>query len=256
MKCLVILLTLVTGTTVYAQSESTSAVPAPVEKKRLVTVPFEDRLFVTDLMGELMTEGQNAQKVANELSNSLQMAVGMAVRDSASVFNFLNATSRSHDIGDLKRIRSAVSYRYVPLYSDASDSRSGSKSAVRQGQLSSDRDTVQRYMAAFVNDTATITDMSRDGWADHYLFLTQLEVRMDLTDPEQAMLHGLRTIAVHYTLTDASGTALRGGIARHDLKGGADITRIRTEAFPAIAGQLSEAIFPRKKKEGDGKGRK
>jgi len=236
---------------VSAQSDTTSQKQGHSDKKRLVIVPFEGRMFLTDLMNQLVTEGQSSQKAVNDLSNRLQVAISMAVIDSVTTYSFMNATSREHDLEKLTRLHAAITYRYLALHPNKADGRQTEKErrVISQGQLRSERDTVQRYMAADVVRPDVLAEMGSDGWADYYLFLTQLDVNRDLSDPEQAMLNGYYTVAVHFTLTDINGKHLHGGLARHDLEGRADIRHIQNEAFPAIARQISKVIFPEKLEE-------
>lgn len=238
-------------TEVSAQSDPTSQKQDQADKKRLVMVPFENRMFLTDMMNELVTEGQSSQKVVNDLSNRLQVAISMAVIDSVTTYSFMNATSREHELENLSRLHAAITYRYLALRPNKADGRQteNERRVISQGQLRSERDTVQRYMAADVVRPDVLAEMGSDGWADYYLFLTQLDVRRNLSDPGQAMLNGYYTVAVHFTLTDINGKHLHGGLARHDLEGGADITRIKNEAFPAIAKQISKMVFPEKLEE-------
>jgi hypothetical protein len=174
--------------------------------------------------------------------------VRQVLQDSIEVGSFLSADSLPPD--GLTRIFGGLGYDYIALHGEKKDVKQ--RSGVERGQVRATRDTTTRYMAASLKDAAVLRDFLASHGFTRFLFLTQLEVRMDLTNPEEAMLLGKRTVAVHFTLTDAGGSVLSGGIVRHDMQGGTDIGRLRAEAFPVIAKQLFEAIFP-KRREGKGK---
>jgi hypothetical protein len=243
MRHLTILFLMVSGIATAQNSPTDSTTTEP---QRLLIVPFEDKLFFTDVMQELAEgSGLSPEEVVNTLRNMLQLSVRQVLQDSIEVGSFLSADSLPPD--GLTRIFGGLGYDYIALYGEKKDVKQ--RSGVERGQVRATRDTTTRYMAASLKDAAVLRDFRASHGFTRFLFLTQLEVRMDLTNPEEAMMRGLRTVAVHYTLTDADGAALRGGIVRYDLEDGAEINRIRNEAFPVIANQLFGVVFPKKKEE-------
>lgn len=223
-----------------ASAQEILADTATVEPQRLLIVPFEDKLFFSDVMPELAEgSGIAPNEVVNALRNSLQLSVQQILKDSIEVGTFLSADSIPPE--GLVRIFGSLGYDYVALYGEQRQTKQ--RSGIERGQVNASRDTTTRYMAAAMKDDAVLRDLQGSHGFNRFLFLTQLEVRMDLSDPEQAMLLGKRTVAVHYTLTGAGGSPLNGGVARYDMQGGTDFGRIRAEAFPAIAKQILIAFL-------------
>lgn len=226
-----------------AQTDTTASGP-----QRLLIVPFEDRMFFSDVMQEMVQgSGLGPEEVVNALRNGIQLRMQMVLKDSAQVGTFLSADSIPPD--GLTRIYEKLSYRYLPVRPNpkAPEQQRG---GIERGQIKSVRDTTTRYMAAEMKDSEPLNTLHGSHGFDRFLFITQLEVRMDLSDPEQSVLLGKRTVAVHYTLTDLQGQPLAGGLIDHHLSGGSDnVNKVMAEAFPPIARQLCEAMFPKKTEE-------
>lgn len=213
------------------------------EPLRLLIVPFEDKLFFSDVMQELAEgSGLDPDAVIHTLRNTLQLSLRQVLGDSVEVGTFLSADSIPPE--GLARIFGSLGYDFVAIYGEKKDAKQ--RGGIDRGQVSAARDTTTRYMAAIIQDDGVLQDFQASHGFNRFLFLTQLEVAMDLTDPEQAMRLGKRSVAVHFTLTDASGISLNGGISCHHLEGGAEMGRMRTEAFPSIAKQVCRVVFPKK----------
>lgn len=218
------------------------------EAYKLLVVPFEHRMFFTDVMQE-MTQGtgMSADVVVSTLRNGIQQSLRSGGTDQLKVGTFMGSDSIPED--HLTGIYEQMALRYIPVNS-ASKGDAQRKSSIERGQVRAVRDTTARYMSCEMKDPAILGSIRASKGYERFLFINQIEVRMDLSDPEQSMRMDKRTVVVHFTVMDAQGNPLKGGLASHLFDGGAqDVQRVMSEAFGPIAKQMLAAAAPKKKEE-------
>ncbi|MCF8257994.1 MAG: hypothetical protein K9J06_10585 [Flavobacteriales bacterium] len=229
-------------------AQGTVADPIPTEQHKLLVVPFEDKMFFTDVMKEMVQgSGLNPDAVVNTLRNGVQLSIRASMTDSLEIGTFLSSDSLPPE--GLVKLYEQMSYRYLPMHPTAK--RSGpKKSGIEHGQVKTVRDTTTRYMSSTLKDAAVLESFHATYGFDRFLLLSQMDVRMDLSNPELSIINGNRTLAVHYTVLDAKGNPLSGGVASFDFEGGAgDLKWVMSIALGPVATQLVKAMAPEKKKE-------
>ena len=74
-------------------------------------------------------------------------------------------------------------------------------------------------MSAYLKDHVVLTQLDSAYGLNRFLFINQLDVKMDLTNPETAFLDPRRVVAIHYTILDKNGKQLSGGLASQQFPG-------------------------------------
>lgn len=221
--------------TMMAQGTVTDSIAT--EPQKLLVVPFEDKMFFTDVMKEMVQgNGLDPEEVVNTLRNGIQLSIRSAMTDSLETGTFLSSDSLPPD--GLVKLYEQMSYRYLPVRPNAKGPEH-KKNGIERGQIRTVRDTTARYMSATLKDATVLKSFHASHGFNRFLLLGQMDVRMDLSNPELSIINGSRTIAVHFTVMDVNGNPLTGGIASYDFIGGTgDMKRVMREAFGPIAKQM------------------
>lgn len=200
---------------------------------KVLVVPFEDKMFFTDIMRELSQgSGMTPEEVVGSLRDGMVSSIGSAlhVRDSTTYL-----PSDSLVATELASIYEQLVYQFTPVR-PSPKSPEEEKPIIHQGQLRTVRDTVERYMSASVKDIAPLGSLSASKGVQRFIIINQMEVRMDLSDPELLAIDPRYIVAVHYTVMDAKGNSLAGGLASRKFgKGDHNIRLMMFATFPDIA---------------------
>ncbi len=211
---------------------ATDSAATVVSASKVLVVPFEDKMFFTDIMRELSQgSGMPPEEVVSSLRNGIVSSIGEVLHSQDSTL-FLHPDSLGK--GGLDGIYEQLTYHFTPLRPRPKSP--DKESSIHQGQLRTVSDTVERYMSAGIKDAEVLGKMSANKGAQRFIVLSQMEVRMDLSDPELLTIDPRYIVAVHYTVMDSKGNSLVGGLAsRKFSKGDHNIRLMMFAAFPDIA---------------------
>lgn len=198
------------------------------EESKILIIPFEEKLFYCDIMRDLTgVNKMGANEIYHRLRNEIQLSLQAALKDSMETALFLNTDSIKKD--DLINFYAVMAYDYVPIPVEKEEEKKGKKKKVEQpkerqvgirnGQVVAERDVVERYMNAKLKDNAILNQFYTNYGINRFLFINQMDVKMDLSDPETAFIDPRRLVAIHYTILDQNGMQLSGGLAQAQFPG-------------------------------------
>ncbi|MFM1876331.1 MAG: hypothetical protein RL266_2068 [Bacteroidota bacterium] len=205
------------------------------EEAKILIIPFEEKLFYCDIMRDLTEANQmTQQQIYDRLRNEIQLSLKAALKDSMETATFLNTDSITDQ--DLINIYAVLGYKYVPVPVKEevdekgkvnSDSHRKEKKqpepkmevGIRNGQVVAERQVVDRYMSAQLKSFDVLQQLNANYGINKFLFINQMDVKMDLTDPETAFLDPKRMVAIHYTIMDKEGKEISGGLASSQFPG-------------------------------------
>jgi hypothetical protein len=201
------------------------------EKAKILIVPFEEKLFYCNIMRDMTTENQmSANEIYNRLRNEIQLSLKAALKDSMETATFLNTDSITDQ--DLISIYAVLGYKYVPVPVEEKDEKTGKEKkkkaqptepkkevGIRNGQVVAERQVVDRYMSAQLKSFDVLNHFYTNYGINKFLFINQMDVKMDLTDPETAFIDPTRLVAIHYTIMDKDGKEISGGLASAQFPG-------------------------------------
>ena len=130
---------------------------------------------------------------------------------------------------------------------------------IRNGQIVAERDMVERYMKTVLKDEAILNEFNSKYGINRFLFINQMDVKMDLSDPETAFIDPKRIAAIHYTVLDKNGKELTGGLASKHFAGTESrLNYIIGSTFYALSAEVLGKLVEKEKEdeEKDGKNRK
>jgi hypothetical protein len=212
-----------------AQDEVAEADTAK-ESAKILIIPFEEKLFYCDIMRDLTVVNKlTQQQIFDRFRNEIQLSLKKALKDSMETATFLNTDSITDE--DLIDIYSVLGYKFVPVptIEDLDEKGKPKKTkkkaepkkevGIRKGQVVAERQVSERYMNAFLKDNAVLSKLDSVYGLNRFLFINQMDVKMDLSDPETAFLDPRRVVAIHYTIMDKAGKQISGGLSSAQFAG-------------------------------------
>ena len=201
------------------------------EESKILIIPFEEKLFYSDIMRDLTTvNNMGANEIYHRLRNEIQLSMKKALKDSMETVMFLNTDSLLES--DLVSIYAVLGYQYVPVPKEEEENKKGKKKAatkkpqepkkevgIRDGQVIAERQVDERFMNAKLKDNSILDQFYANYGINRFLFINQMDVKMDLSDPETAFIDPRRLVAIHYTILDQNGAQLSGGLAEAQFPG-------------------------------------
>ena len=245
---------------VNAQDELAEIDTAKEEAKILI-IPFEEKLFYCDIMRDL-TEVNNLSRkqVYNRFRNEIQLSLKTALKDSMETATFLNTDGITDK--DLVDIYSVLGYKFVPVPEKEELDKKGKPKKVkkktepkqevgiRNGQVVAERQVTERYMNAFLKDNSILDKLNSVYGLNRFLFINQMDVKMDLTDPEMAFVDPKRLVALHYTIMDKDGKQISGGLASEQFAGTESrLNYIIGGNFYKLSAEVLSSLLAAQKKE-------
>ncbi len=225
---------------------------------RLLIVPFEEKMFYCDIMRDLTAANDlNRQQIVERFRNAIQLSLRTALRDSMQTATFLSSDSITDQ--ELISIYSQLGYAYMPLPVEEKEGKKRKKSkssktdqkdkkaevGIRDGQVIAERDILPRYMNTKLKDLNMLEQFHANYGIDRFLFVNQMDVRMNLSDPETAFLEPERVVALHYTIVDRAGRQLSGGLAEEQFAATENrIDKIISTGFYKLALKVVAALKP------------
>jgi len=243
----------------FAQTDSAateSALPDSSEKLKALVIPFEEKLFYCDIMRDLTAaNGLTKQEVFHRFRNGIQLSLKTALSDTMQTATFLATDSINNE--DLVLIYQQLGYNYTPIPVRAEEGKTKKEkgqpeqkqeAGIRGGQVIAERDNTPRYMNATLQDASVLKKLHDTYGINRFLFINQLDVKMDLTDPEMAFIDPKRLVGAHYTILDANGAQIIGGYASQAFAGTeSNIDRIMAETLPSVASAILHELKVKKK---------
>lgn len=200
------------------------------EEAKILIIPFEEKLFYCDIMRDLTTVNQlTQQQIYDKLRNEIQLSLKAALKDSMETATFLNTDSITDQ--DLINIYAVLGYKFVPVLAKEEVDEKGKvkkekknpepkkEVGIRDGQVVAERQVVERYMSAQLKSHEVLNQFYANYGINKFLFINQMDVKMDLTDPEMAFIDPKRLVAIHYTIMDKDGKEISGGLASEQFAG-------------------------------------
>lgn len=200
---------------------------------KILVVPFEDRMFFTDIMRELSQgSGMTPQEVISSLRSGIVKSIGIKLSDAdSSTFLYPDSVDKAL----LESIYEHLVYKFTPVRISPKNPEKVSV-GIHEGQVRTVRDTSTRYMACAFKDTALLSKLSTEIGVQKLIVLNQMEVRMDLSNPELLATDPQYIVAIHYTILDAKGSTIAGGLAsRKFSQGDHNIRLMMFATFPDLA---------------------
>ena len=233
--------------------------PINLNQQSLLIVPFNSRMYLSDINTELGRENNlTSDEIIERFIAGVDQSIYYTFRERCDISSFYLLEDESIE-QDLNYIYSNLKLEYELVASTEEKSKieqfknrfkkkndeKYKKGSINNGEIVSTRDNRERYMKAVVKDNKMIDSMHYKFDNKFFLFITQLEIRNNYTDAismEQMQFN--REIKLHYTLYHKSGEILSTGISRTSFPSQLnDINSIISKYFPILAKNIYNDLF-------------
>ena len=232
------------------------------ERMNILILPFDDKMFFTDLYRELTEDGSYTQEIIrNRFRQAAMKSLRSAISDSLEVDTLIRP--ESIDEKELAELASLFNYKFLPIERYDKKGRKikaakNPKKGIAMGQVVSERDTATRYMAAIMRDTLTFQAFCDSNHVDRLLVISELDYKYDLSDPNMGFIQPKKLMQIHYTFFNSRGKKMTGGLANRNCEHArSNLERIIAENMYRLAASTVHGLKPPpEKKQGKKKGGK
>ncbi|MFT4525181.1 MAG: hypothetical protein ACI9FU_000390 [Granulosicoccus sp.] len=219
------------------------------ERMNILILPFDDKMFFTDLYRELTDGGRIPQEnIRNRFRQAAMKSLRSAISDSLKVDTLIRPETIDEE--ELNELASLFKYRFLAIERYDKKGRlikapKDPKKGIVNGQVISERDTTTRYLAATMRDSLTFQAFCDSNHVDRLLVISELDYKYDLSDPNTAFLQPKRLMQMHYTYFNARGKKLTGGLANRNCEHARNnLERIIAENMYRIAASTVHGLKP------------
>jgi len=250
-----------------AQAELDSLDGYREESTKVLIIPFEEKLFYCDIMRDLTEVNQlSKSEIYHRFRNEVQLSLKDALKDSLETASFHSSDSLTQD--ELVNIYEVLGYDFLPIpvveekgeHGNSDSHRKKKVQApapkrevgVRNGEVVAERQVVERYMSARLKNTSVLQQLHSTYGFNRFIFINQMDVKMDLTDPEAAFIDPKRLVAIHYTVMDKDGKEISGGLATSQFPGTESrLNYIIGSTLYKLSATVVGSLYKSEKKEDD-----
>jgi hypothetical protein len=230
------------------------------ENTKVLIIPFEEKLFYCDIMRDLTTVNQMSKdEIYHRFRNEIQLSMSTALKDSMETASFHSSDSLKHD--ELVNIYEVLGYDFLPVPIVEEKGENGKKKKVqepapkrevgmRDGHVVAERQVVERYMSAKLKSAEVLHQLHSTYGFNRFIFINQLDVKMDLSDPENAFINPMRVATVHYSILDKDGKSIGGGLASSQFEGTeSNLNHIIGGNFYKLSAEVLGSLLKAEKKD-------
>jgi hypothetical protein len=182
-----------------------------------------------------------------------------ALKDSMETASFHSSDSLKHD--ELVNIYEVLGYDFLPVPVVEEKDENGKKKkvqtpapkrevGVRNGEVIAERQVVERYMSAKLKSPEVLQQLHSTYGFNRFIFINQMDVKMDLSDPENAFIDPKRVVAFHYSIMDKDGNPINGGLASEQFPGTeSNINHIIGSTLYKLSATVMGSLFKQEEKE-------
>lgn len=230
-------------------------------KAKVLIIPFEPRLYVSDIDKDLVKENQmNFQDIKAKFRAALDQNIYISLKKYYTSLSFYTIPQEDA-IKELSYIYNSIGYKYEVLQDEelVEKENAGKKlmnkfkkkekeeeyeeASIQNGQIISQTDDREKYMMTKISNDNLINTLNKQYQATYYLFINELDIKRTMKESGGMNNHSLREMKVHYTIFNNQEQIVASGALKTLFNGSEnDIEKIIKSEFPLIADKLAEKI--------------
>lgn len=266
-KIFSLLAILVFSLTAFAQNNTmgTSVNSEVSGKQKILIIPFEPRLYVSDIDRDLVTENEmNFQDVKAKFRSALDQNIYISLKKYYSPLSFYTLPQEDA-IKELSYIYNSIGYKYevMPKEEPVEKENAGKKlmnkfkkkdkeenyedAKIENGQIVSLVDNREKYMMTKISNDNLINTLNQAYHVNYYLFINELDIKRTRIETSGLNPQVQREIKVHYTIFNNQEQVVASGAVKTLFDGNQnDINKISKNQFALIADKLVEKLMEAK----------
>lgn len=200
-------------------SGTVAATSAGPKKHKIMLVPFENRMYLSEIDFLINKESRlSAKEIKALMRDGLNEQFYKKLKSKMGVVDLLEDTVKTKK--DLEDIYRFLSYQYQKVPDQAhykAPEKEKQQKAIEKGQLNVESNTDARFMNAKIKSASLVPYLYGKYKTDLYLFINELDMKA-LNGPAADMSqNAARRIVLHYTVYTYDAKEINSGIAEVDL---------------------------------------
>ena len=221
----------------------------------VLVVPFGERMFYNEATSVMLkVSGLSYSEMINYFESSL---VSEIQKQGGRGFISCAGAVTTGEHSDLKtEVRSLLDFYLAPVNGSKKKKislfgRPSSKLESKKEKVDIEKgetvsligDNKTSYIASKVNSKRDFAKLAKDAGVDKVLVINEFDIKEDMSSPYNNGNEHLRQIQVHYTVFDAKGNPLSGGVAVENFSSAENnIKEVVKLHFPNLAKQIVRKI--------------
>jgi hypothetical protein len=226
-------------------SSNKPTVKEAVSKHRIMLIPFENRMYLSEIDFMINKETKlSAKQIKSTMRDGLNEQFYKKLKVKMPVVDLLEDTVKTKK--DLENIYQYLSFQYVKVPNQENYKapvKEKEEKAINKGQLSVESNSDARFMNAKLKNATLVPYLSGKYKTDLFLFINELDIKSLNGSPGDFNTASTRKIILHYTVYTVDAKEINSGIAEVDLPSNVNSpTKIINTYFAQLADIISSRI--------------
>lgn len=203
-------------------------------KKRVLIIPFEPKLYISDIDNELIKENElsGQKELRAKMRAALDQNIYLSFNQMYDAFSFYTIP-QDEAIKELSYIYNSIGYKYEPLPKEEHLEKESTgkkllnkfkkkeqpvdekKEGVINGEVVSISDNQEKYMQTKISNDNLLPTLNKTYFADYYLFINELDIKRSVNNAYSVDgQYYKREMKVHYTIFDNAGNIIDSGAVK------------------------------------------
>ena len=218
------------------------------DNRKVLVIPFNPKLYMSEIDRSINREtNQSFTEIRHTFRVGLDFNVLAELKKTFSAASLMLDTLKTFQ--DLNMIYKGIDYKYDPVPATnkgkVKTDNYNAKSQINGGQIVVKVDETARFMNTTVTNPSLLSILQKKYGADLYVFVNELDIKNEIDNSGIAMTNDYkRVIAVHYTVMDATGKVITGGLATDKFASTLNTPKkIIAEHFSTIGNEIHEQML-------------
>lgn len=234
-------------------SGTVAAGNAAPKKHKIMIVPFENRMYLSEIDFQINQESKlNAKQIKALMRDGMSEQLYKKLRSRMGVVDLLEDTVKTKK--DLEDIYRFLSYQYQKVPDQGhykAPEKEKQQKAIEKGQLNVESNSDARFMNAKIKSASLVPYLYGKYKTDLYLFVNELDIKA-LNGPAADMsANASRRIILHYTVYTYDAKEINSGIAEVELPANVNnpnkiINTYFAQLADIVSARIDKALLPLK----------
>jgi hypothetical protein len=200
-------------------SNTGSNTKAPATKHKIMLVPFENRMYLSEIDHLINKETKlTAKQIKAAMRDGINEQLYKKLKSKMNVVDLMEDTVKTKK--DLENIYQYLTFQYqkVPDQTNyKAPVKEKDEKQVEKGQLNVESNSDARFMNAKIKNATLVPYLSGKYKTDLYLFINELDIKALVSSPADFNASASRKIIMHYTVYTMDAKEINSGIAEVNL---------------------------------------
>ena len=184
---------------------------SPVGK--IMLIPFEPKLYMSEIDQKINQQTNwKYEQIRENFRHQLDTQLKINLTRIGPVVSFYSDSAKMSKDLDYIYKTSSLSYDLIDKPNSAT-APSVRQKGIKNGQLSVEINTDQKFMNKKISDLELIAYLNKKYQTDYFVFINELDLKIDINSYDIATDSYQREVTVHYSILDKSSKTIVAGIA-------------------------------------------